>query len=554
MSLASSIADRVPGMKPDHTARNAGIALAALVAIVLLPITMLVVAVVVPLLLVFNVRDLRDQLTASPLSRLPGLGDERRLVFGGAAFIYLFIAFAVVGAAWPGLAPAGNNSTAANDSIVEATAQIPTEGIEIVNKTDVNGDGQFESFDILVRANTTLGGADSGAPDDPGEPYFAVKVNGQWQFDTLEVTWEETFSTTIPMNASVIPDGANGDLNVTVRLFDRDLAFNDAIASWSATVPYAPMSTPTSTPTPTPTATATAARPAPTPTDTATPLPVSTPTSTATPTQTMTATATATPTATPTATATPTPTPTATPEPKPSVPSEVAGGEARLVTVTRVIDGDTFEVRFQDGGTDTVRLVGIDTPEVADQYMDPVEYNVPDTSEGRDWLLKWGNRASTRAVERLEGEQVRVVFDSQSNREGGFGRLLGYIYVDGENFGRQLVAEGLARVYSEGTFSLEDEYLDLEAEAQAANRGLWGFEGDTSTPVETPEPSNDNSDDGDGSAGVNYPPPSYDGAPGDAYDCGDFDDPAVAQQWFETHNPEEDPSGLDGDGNGVACE
>ncbi len=31
-------------------------------------------------------------------------------------------------------------------------------------------------------------------------------------------------------------------------------------------------------------------------------------------------------------------------------------------TVTRVIDGDTVDVRFDDGSTDRVRFIGVDTP------------------------------------------------------------------------------------------------------------------------------------------------------------------------------------------------
>ena len=35
------------------------------------------------------------------------------------------------------------------------------------------------------------------------------------------------------------------------------------------------------------------------------------------------------------------------------------------VRVVEVIDGDTIVVRFGDGSTDTVRLLGADTPKVA---------------------------------------------------------------------------------------------------------------------------------------------------------------------------------------------
>lgn len=230
------------------------------------------------------------------------------------------------------------------------------------------------------------------------------------------------------------------------------------------------------------------------------------------------------------------------------------GGETRTATVIDVVDGDTVDVRFPDGTVETIRLIGVDTPETAEQYMDPSEYGIPNSPQGRDWLLMWGKNAKEFATQRLAGEKITVVFDPESERRGYYGRLLAYVYIDGENFGKQLLTRGLARVYTGGSFTLEEEYLDIKADAQTANRGLWGFKG-TTTPTATPTPApNDGNDDDDGSGGVNYPPPSNDGAPGDRYDCSDFDDPAVAQQWFEAHNPEEDPSGLDSDGDGQACE
>ena len=40
----------------------------------------------------------------------------------------------------------------------------------------------------------------------------------------------------------------------------------------------------------------------------------------------------------------------------------------------------------------------------------------------------------------------------------------------------------------------------------------------------------------------------------DAKDCSDFPTQKAAQKWFKHHNPKADPSGLDADHDGVACE
>lgn len=37
-------------------------------------------------------------------------------------------------------------------------------------------------------------------------------------------------------------------------------------------------------------------------------------------------------------------------------------------------------------------------------------------------------------------------------------------------------------------------------------------------------------------------------------DCSDFPTQKAAQKWFKHHNPKQDPSGLDADHDGIACE
>lgn len=93
--------------------------------------------------------------------------------------------------------------------------------------------------------------------------------------------------------------------------------------------------------------------------------------------------------------------------------------EGRTATVTRVIDGDTVEVEFENGEIDTVRLLGVDTPETALGNVDPSEYEgIPNTTAGRDHLYNWGQQASDYATEQLEGETVRVTTDPESDRRG----------------------------------------------------------------------------------------------------------------------------------------
>ena len=203
-----------------------------------------------------------------------------------------------------------------------------------------------------------------------------------------------------------------------------------------------------------------------------------------------------------------------------------------------------MEVRFPNGEIDTLRLLGVDTSETFGEN-DPAEFEgIPENAAGRSHLAKWGERATAFATDELEGQEVRIETDPGADRRGSYGRLLVYLYTDGTDFNRQLIDQGLARMY-DSSFSKRAAYSSAEAQAQEEDVGLWDFDGSTATATET-----ESSDDSDGSGGSDLPPPS--GPSSDPYDCSDFDSQDQAQQVLE--NAPGDPSGLDGDGNGIACE
>jgi micrococcal nuclease len=107
----------------------------------------------------------------------------------------------------------------------------------------------------------------------------------------------------------------------------------------------------------------------------------------------------------------------------------------------------------------------------------------------------------------------------------------------------------------DSTFSKRDAFEDAEREAQQDERGLWDFDGATNTATPTPEstPTDEpEGEDGGASGGLEIPTPSNDGELPDPYDCGDFDSQEVAQQVLDSEPG--DPSRLDEDNDGVACE
>jgi len=97
--------------------------------------------------------------------------------------------------------------------------------------------------------------------------------------------------------------------------------------------------------------------------------------------------------------------------------------------VTRVVDGDTLYV-LRRGRDLTIRLIGIDTPEV-DWYGGDAEC--------------YGARAGGFATRLLDGERVALRFDE--DRLDPYGRTLAYVYLeDGRMANVVLVRRGFATV------------------------------------------------------------------------------------------------------------
>lgn len=126
--------------------------------------------------------------------------------------------------------------------------------------------------------------------------------------------------------------------------------------------------------------------------------------------------------------------------------------------VTAVVDGDTVVVALADGRTETVRLLGVDTPETVDPE-EPVEC--------------FGPEASAYTHTRLEGRHVRLETDRQ--RRDRYGRLLAYVEVDGVRFNDELLRLGYATLLvipPNGAHARA--LLTAELDARTAGRGLWG--------------------------------------------------------------------------------
>ncbi|MEZ3163894.1 DUF4350 domain-containing protein [Halorubrum miltondacostae] len=154
--------------------------------------------------------------------------------------------------------------------------------------------------------------------------------------------------------------------------------------------------------------------------------------------------------------------------------------ETYTVDVVGVADGDTVDVEFASGTVETVRIVGIDTPETGSTDERLQEYEGIDDGPA---LKTAGDNATAYAQEQLAGETVTLRFDENEGLRGNFGRLLGFIELaDGSVYNEEVIEDGWARVYDSG-FDQHDSYWELEQTARANNDGIW----ELSDPAATPE-------------------------------------------------------------------
>ncbi len=130
-----------------------------------------------------------------------------------------------------------------------------------------------------------------------------------------------------------------------------------------------------------------------------------------------------------------------------------------LAAVERVVDGDTIKVRL-DGRDETVRYIGVDTPE---------------TKKPGTPVQCFGKAASAENERLVEGERLRLSVGEEARDR--YGRLLAYVRRerDGLFVNERLLAGGFARTLTiRPNDRYERTFTAAEARARGARAGLWG--------------------------------------------------------------------------------
>lgn len=137
--------------------------------------------------------------------------------------------------------------------------------------------------------------------------------------------------------------------------------------------------------------------------------------------------------------------------------------EPQVAIVTQVIDGDSLVLRFPDAPGDArieyrANLIGVDAPGAGEAECA-------------------AGMVTAIARRLLEHERIRVEWDSH-DRQTPDGRLLVYVHHFDDrdaDLNATYVEQGWGWVPRAYPADRKQKYLELEREARAAKRGLWGM-------------------------------------------------------------------------------
>jgi micrococcal nuclease len=131
------------------------------------------------------------------------------------------------------------------------------------------------------------------------------------------------------------------------------------------------------------------------------------------------------------------------------------------VRVVAVVDGDTLDVKTQEGERLRVRVLGIDAPETAK----------------RDAAGECGAAEARAALAALVQDlDVDLVQDLRSDQVDRYGRRLGYVEVEGRDVGAELIRSGLVEAWwprSAATPTRGPAYRSAQDAAQSSGAGSW---------------------------------------------------------------------------------
>ena len=135
-------------------------------------------------------------------------------------------------------------------------------------------------------------------------------------------------------------------------------------------------------------------------------------------------------------------------------PSRKSCYNFRVVSIDRVVDGDTIDVSIDLGfdliKKERVRIAGVDTPEKRTRDLEEKALGIDATN----WL-------KDKLESTLSGDDELTIRTELVGGVGKYGRLLGWLYVgeDTVSLNELMITEGYAHAYDGGTKDMNLEEL-----------------------------------------------------------------------------------------------
>lgn len=141
-------------------------------------------------------------------------------------------------------------------------------------------------------------------------------------------------------------------------------------------------------------------------------------------------------------------------------------------TVTRVVDGDTIDVRIA-GDTFRVRLIGIDTPESYPNHRVAIQSSELGISD--DAVIAMGKAASAHIRKILKSAGNNVLVETDVEETDRYGRLLAYVWTpDGEMVNLAMVRDGYATPLTiPPNVRYSEQFVEAFRNAREEGAGLW---------------------------------------------------------------------------------
>lgn len=146
---------------------------------------------------------------------------------------------------------------------------------------------------------------------------------------------------------------------------------------------------------------------------------------------------------------------------KPAKNSDIksTGFSKGVYQAVRVVDGDTIEL--SDGNT--VRYIGIDTPEIRER-------------QGKKWVYNprpYAEEAKAFNEKLVKEMPLRLEYDVQ--KKDKYNRVLAYVYSGETMINLEMVRQGYAMIYTyPPNVKYAEEFLEAQKEARGGKKGLWG--------------------------------------------------------------------------------